>query len=137
MKPTIYLAAAYSNARFIDEQVAAAASARGFTARSTWHAPPYGPEDLPSMDADDVRAIADQNDRDLSGSDVVLVLLDNGRETLCELRFATMLSIPVVAVATDGRFPLSAYRRGVTRCRTLADAYDVLSGMAIERRAAS
>ncbi len=136
-RPTIYLAAAFTLARFVDEQVAAAATARGYQVRSSWHAPPYAAENLEAMAIGDVRAIADKNDSDLAGSDVVLVLIDGGRETLCELRLATILSIPVVAVSTSGSFPLSAYRIGVTRHTSLGAAYDALAGMAQRKRGAA
>lgn len=138
MKPSIYLAAPFSHAPMVDTQIAAAVAVRGYDVRSTWHRPPYvAVEQLDAMDPAEVRRIADRNDSDLAGSQYVLAILDGGRETLCELRLACVLSIPVVAVSLEGRFPLSAYRAGVVRARSLAAAYDVLAGWAMERRAAS
>lgn len=138
MKPTIYLAAPFSHASMVDTQISAAVTARGWSVSSTWHAPPYAPENLEAMPLEEVRKLATRNDDDLVRSDAVLVLGDGpGRETWCELRMSAHYGIPAVVVVPCGSFPLSAYRHRVTRCTTLSTAYDVLAGWAIERRAAS
>ena len=79
---------------------------------STWHAPPWSPEDLASMSDLDVVTIYGRNRREVSSADVVLVLDAPGaRETHCESEQAYAERIPVVWV---GRPHLSARARHAT-----------------------
>lgn len=135
MKPNCYIAAPFRLARFIDEVVRAKVEARGLSVRSRWHLPPYPdkPERLSSLPLAVIDAAIANNDQDVMGSDLGLVLLDeDAGETACELRMMTIVEIPVVVVGT--REILSCYRHGVRRCVTLDCGVDALVQLGEELR---
>lgn len=100
----------------------------GVTPTSTWAMHAYGPEDFSRFAPEELARIAEKNDADVRGSDVVLVLARDGAggEMFAEARFAITLGRPVV---WSGRRTLSAWRRGVVRVDDLDDAIAVLAGM--------
>lgn len=117
-----YVAAPFIDASFVRE-VHACLRLLGIEPTSSWAEHANGPEDLESMPLDEVRAIAERNDHALATSDVVLVLPREtaGREMYAEARIALAIGLPVVWVG--GPKPLSAYREGVARVDSLAEAF--------------
>lgn len=106
----IYVAAAFAergHVRRFHEQL----RARGHLPTGTWcELPGDGAE--PRRTVDEYRAQAETNDRELLGSDLVILFAIGGREALCEARIAIANDIAVLWI---GAPCLSAYRRGVVR----------------------
>lgn len=132
MHTRVYVAAPFGRGPVVAREVHPALAARGFACTSSWVASADGePERLDELPIERVRAIAERNDADLAGSDVVVVLgeVGAGREMYSEARIAIALGLPVVWVGPP--FPLSAYREGVVRVRNVDEALaavDVLTG---------
>jgi len=88
----------------------------GFEPTSSWADAPHadGSRELFSSSPEQLREIAEANDRDVCRSDVMIVLSheSRGRETYAEARFALTLAIPVFWV---GEPILTAFRGGVRR----------------------
>jgi hypothetical protein len=123
MQARVYVAAPFGRGPFVAGAVHPALAARGFACTSSWVASASGaPERLDELPLERVRAIAERNDADLAGSDVVIVLGEagTGREMYAEARIAIALGLPVVWVGPP--FPLSAYREGVVRVRDVEAA---------------
>jgi len=121
-----YVAAPFGDAPFVRE-VHACLRLLGIEPTSSWAEHADGsPEQLDDMPIAEVRALAERNDHALATSDVVLVLPREGagREMYAEARLAIAIGLPVVWVA--GPRPLSAYREGVVRVETLAEAFQDL-----------
>jgi hypothetical protein len=120
----------------VETNVRPALERRGLRLSSSWHAGPLQDPDLTRLPPRALQEIADKNDRDIAESNAMLLLYETAcRETLCELRYALVLEIPVVLVSHGETLPLSAYRDGVTRVRNLSEAVDVLAGWARGARA--
>ena len=131
MRTRVYVAAPFGRGPFVARVVHPALAARGLEATSSWVATADGaPERLDALPLERVRAIAERNDADLASSQVVLVLGDvgTGREMYAEARIAIALGLPVVWVGPP--YPLSAYREGVDRVRSVEEGLD-----AVERHA--
>ncbi len=127
MQTRVYVAAPFGRGPFVAREVHPALAARGFACTSSWCATADGaPERLDELPIERVRAIAERNDGDLASSDAVIVLgeLGTGREMYAEARIAIALGLPVVWVGPP--FPLSAYREGVVRVRSLEEALAAL-----------
>jgi hypothetical protein len=134
MRPRVYVAAPYARGPFVADVVHPALRARGLAPASSWALRADGtPERLERLPLDTVRAIAERNDADLAGSDLVLVLGDEGtgREMYAEARIAIALGLPVVWLGPP--YPLSAYREGVVRVLALDEALAALSVLAAPR----
>jgi hypothetical protein len=124
-----YIATRYAMRAHVENVVRPMVERRGIIVSSRWHVPPYLDEDLTKHPLHVVREILEQNDRDIADSDAMLLLYEDGvRETLCELRLALVLEIPVVIVSHGETLPGSAYRLGVERVRSLSESLDVLAG---------
>ena len=110
----VYVAGPFSSASFV-RVLHDSLLTRDITPTSSWASEANGAEDFATMSADALRATAEQNDRDLRGSDVALLVdLDgSGRETYAEARVALEWGKPIVWVGHKG---LSQWRRGVVRC---------------------
>lgn len=134
MQTRIYVAAPFGRGPFVAGEVHPALAARGFSCTSSWVGSANGaPERLDELPIERVRAIAERNDADLASSDLVIVLGDvgTGREMYAEARIAIALGLPVVWVGPP--FPLSAYREGVVRVRSMEEALaaaETLTGLA-------
>lgn len=132
MQTRVYVAAPFGRGPFVAGEVHPPLAARGLACTSSWVASANGaPERLDELPLERVRAIAERNDADLASSDLVIVLGDvgTGREMYAEARIAIALGLPVVWVGPP--FPLSAYREGVVRVRSVEEALaavDVLTG---------
>lgn len=135
----IYIAGPFSYARFIETSIVPKLTSRGIGIASTWHNPPFvETESLERMPPRAVREIAEKNDHDLANAGGMVLLADQKcRETWCELRYATLLDLPVVIVGepTPYKLPLSAYRLTVQRVATVEDAVDVFVSMQRGERA--
>ncbi len=138
----VYVAAPFARGPFVVAAVHPALAVRGLTCTASWAAAADGaPERLDALPIERVRGIAARNDADLAGSDVLLVLGDQGtgREMYAEARIAIALGLPVVWLGPP--FPLSAYREGVERVVSLEaaigaiDAIDALVARSADRRA--
>lgn len=124
----VYVAAPYDDAGYVRLSVHPMLRELGMRPTSRWAEKAAGPEDFKRMSLDAIRRAAHENDADLRGSDVLL-LVDtdgSGRETYAEARVALEWSKPVVWV---GPPRLSAFRRGVVRVASLDEALRVLSRM--------
>lgn len=110
----------------------------GIEATSSWaETCDDAPERLDDMPLDEVRALAALNDHALATSDVVLVLPREGagREMYAEARLAIAIGLPVIWVGSPR--PLSAYREGVVRVDTVAEAFRELYERQNERDSAA
>lgn len=128
-----YVAAPFGDAPFVRE-VHACLRLLGIEPTSCWaDAGDGSPERLDLMPLDEVRALAERNDHALATSDVVLVLPREGagREMYAEARLAIAIGLPVLWVG--GPRPLSAYREGVARVDSLAEAFQHLTTLRAER----
>jgi hypothetical protein len=107
-------------------------------ATSTWAyvaAAQRGNEDLHLRTEEEIRVIAEANDRAVLASDVVLsiVVPGKGREQYAECALARLNGIPVLWHGESSAFPLSAYRVGAERFVSLDDAFDRIAAMATSR----
>ena len=114
MNPRCYVAAPYADTDIV-RSVHDRLRALDIEPTSRWADNATGPESFAGLSPEDLRGIAEANDRDLARANVVLVLSRHGAgaETYAEARYALTLGLPVVWV---GRLTLSAWRAGVTRC---------------------
>ncbi len=94
-----------------------------------------GNEDLHTRSEDEIRIIADANDRAVLASDVVLsiVVPGKGREQYAECALARVHGIPVLWHGEPSAFPLSAYRDGSQRFVRLDDALERIAAIAAEK----
>lgn len=141
-KLRVYVACAFARASFVDTLVVPMLERAGCKLVSTWHQPPWRErEDLHGMPLEDVQAIIARNDHELATAEAVLVMadpvrLDTGefavpQETLCEARIAWSAGIPVV---WEGHRSLSAFRPGVVRADSLAEAIATIEALALAKR---
>lgn len=126
----VYVAAPYATAAFVRELVHDRLRQIGAKPSSTWADLASGPEDLTRFSPAAIRRAAAQNDMDLRGSHVLLLVdLDgSGRETYGEVARALEWGRPVVWL---GRHALSAFRNGVVRVPDLDGAIDALTRMRV------
>jgi hypothetical protein len=125
----VYLAAPFADApqvRELDTKLVEL----GIDVTSTWADAANGPEELDKMPVAEVRRVALANDRDLLRAHLVVTLARDGAgaEMFAEVRLALAHRIPVLWVGT--RRPLSAYRQGVLRVRSLPEGMIYLLGFA-------
>jgi hypothetical protein len=125
----VYLAAPFADApaiRDLDTKL----DEIGIDVTSSWAHSATGAEQLETMPLEEVRRVALANDRDLLAAHLLVALPRDGAgaEMFAEVRLALAHRIPVLWVGT--RRPLSAYRHGVLRVPSLAEAMIFLSGMA-------
>lgn len=128
MPRLIYIATRYADAEHVHTVIRPAIEAAGLGVVSTWHAPPWAPEDLSSLDGVDLARVYSRNRAELAAADVALVIDAPGaRETYAEAEQAFRDGVPVVWM---GRPHLSALARStVGGCRvvaTLAEAIDAM-----------
>lgn len=95
---------------------------------SRWALSATSAEDFAKFTPSQLRGLAQQNDSDLRGSDVALVVARAGAggEMFAEARMALEWGKPVVWV---GRWILSAWRRGVVRAGDIDGAFETLIQM--------
>ena len=133
----LYIASAWRNGHFADTIVKPAAESRGLAVSSTWHDGAPHPDRMPREDLEAkplpiVRRIAATNDRDLAGSDAMIVIWHHEcGETFAEMTRALLAGKPVAYVGP--RFVLSAYREGVARFSYYGDALTWLEGRLRDR----
>lgn len=113
----VYVAAPYDDAGGV-RVIHGLLRAQGFVPSSRWATKATVPEDFSRMTANEIRAVAEDNDRDVGFSDAMLVVAREGAggEMFAEARFASFLDIPIV---WTGRLTLSAWRHGVLRCESV------------------
>lgn len=122
-----YVAAPYADAAFVrvvhDHLLAVA-----ITPTSSWATTARGPEDFSRFSPPELRRVAAQNDADLRGSDVCLVIARDGAggEMFAEARVALEWGKPIV---WTGRRTLSAWRSGVVLAEDLDAAILLLVAM--------
>lgn len=124
----VYVAAPFADAAFVREHVHERLRAIGCTPTSSWVDTAAGPENFARYLPAELRRNAEHNDRNLRGSDVVLVVAREGAggETFAEARIAIEWGKPVVWC---GRRILSAWRAGVVRVDDLDGAMATLAAM--------
>lgn len=122
MKPfAVYVAAPFEDRGYIRESIHPLLEERGWEPTSRWvHASEN------ALDQESAAKAIAQNDMDIVRSSAMLVIPKpkTGAETFCELRFATMLNLPVVYVRA--RDVLSMYRPTVTVVDGLMQALQLL-----------
>lgn len=121
----VFVAAPFADGAFVREHWVPQLERFGMECTSSWLRHAHGPEDFSRFDPARLRAFAEENDRDIHRSDVVLALARAGAggEMFAEVRYGLALRKPVVWA---GRRTLSSYRDGVTWVEDHADALSVL-----------
>ena len=120
----VYVAAPYADAPMVRE-LHNELCGTGWEPTSTWAEIADAAEDFTLSTPSQLRKAAQANDADIMRSHVLLVIAREGAggEMFAEARLALVHGIPVVWV---GRFVLSAWRHGVTRCATVAEGLQAL-----------
>lgn len=122
MSRLVYIATRFADAEHAHTVVRPALIAAGLGVCSTWHAPPWAPEDLDALDPIDVVRIYQRNRLEVASADAVLVLAAEGaRETLAEAESAYRDGTPVLWV---GRPHLSAKARAATGYWTIVPSLE-------------
>lgn len=123
----VYVAAPYAQASFV-RVIHEHLESVGVRPTATWPLHARGPEDFTQYSPDTLREALARNERDIRGSDVVLVYdpAGEGRETYAEAARALVWGRAVVWCSRRG---LSQYARGVVRAEDLDDAIAILVAM--------
>lgn len=123
----VYVAGPYGDAAFV-RVIHEKLRALDMVPTSRWAESAAGPEDFSVMTEASLRKTAAENDADLRGSDVCLVVsrAGAGGEMFAESRIALEWGKPLVWV---GRRTLSAWRSGVVRVEGLSEGLAELAAM--------
>ena len=124
----VYVAAPF--ARFMDSfAVTNDLRAAGHTSTSWWIHAAYTTRGVEALTDRSAAVALATNDADVDRSDAMIVLAypGEGGEMFCEMSRALARGIPVFYVG--GRLVLSAFRPGVTRCASVADAIAALGAL--------
>lgn len=124
-----YVCAPFAEGASLRRSLPGRLAAIGVNLTARWLDLATGAEDFSRYSVDELRGFALQNDEDLHGANVALLVdfFGAGRETYAEARLALEWRTPVIWV---GRPTLSTWRPGVLRASDLDEAMGVLSNMA-------